>query len=320
MSALILDLITDILLRLPVKALLRFRSLSKSFATEIDSPAFIKAHLKQSVQAKSHRNVVYSGTRHMRYKKLPVCLLKFPTASFKHASVLGFGYDYAPNDYKVVRIEQYYVDSFFRIQVWVFSLASNSWRKIQLPNCSGQYFRSLDNHGVFAGGALHWLSNSFRDGWDDIVSFDVSKEEFRKVFPPVRPHQEGFTLSLEVVGGDLVLCSNSTDFYEVEMLFGIGCVGKRFAWKKLYEHDLYQIRNLKYIDFVKPLEYSKDGKEILLHSDCGDLYWYDLKDKTIEDYLVFDSSRVSDELFFCWESLVSVGADSEFDAIGELLN
>ncbi|GLT95749.1 hypothetical protein SLE2022_134130 [Rubroshorea leprosula] len=48
--ALFPELVTDILLRLPVRSLLRFRCLSTSLCTEIDSPYFIKNHLNRSIQ------------------------------------------------------------------------------------------------------------------------------------------------------------------------------------------------------------------------------------------------------------------------------
>ncbi|XP_022743842.1 F-box protein CPR30-like [Durio zibethinus] len=239
---------SPIFLRLPVKALLRFRCLSKSLGSEIDSPDFSIAHLKQSQKAKSGRKLIYSETKFM-YPDTGIYAVDFddllggaiklnnPLKSnigftevrllqrfglVAYSSLFGFGYDYAGDDYVVVRIEQYFVNYGFAVQVWVFDLSSNSWRKIEPHDCPGKYyFRLLDDQGVFASGALHWLSNSSRHGCDEIVSFDVSKEKFLRVFPLVRPHEEGFTLSLEALGGDLILCSNSTEFYPDEMLFGL---------------------------------------------------------------------------------------------------
>ncbi|KAK3019943.1 hypothetical protein RJ639_004926 [Escallonia herrerae] len=46
---LLTELITDILSRLPVKSLLRFRSVSKPWCALIDGPDFIKMHLKQTI-------------------------------------------------------------------------------------------------------------------------------------------------------------------------------------------------------------------------------------------------------------------------------
>ncbi|GLT33141.1 hypothetical protein SLA2020_077530 [Shorea laevis] len=50
----------DILLSLPVKSLLRFRCLSKSFCSQIDSPDFVKMHLQKSIATGSRRNLVFS--------------------------------------------------------------------------------------------------------------------------------------------------------------------------------------------------------------------------------------------------------------------
>ncbi|OMO98347.1 hypothetical protein CCACVL1_04242 [Corchorus capsularis] len=58
MSGIIQDLISDILLCLPVKSLVRFHCLSKSSRTEIDSETFINAHLTRSIETKTHRSLL----------------------------------------------------------------------------------------------------------------------------------------------------------------------------------------------------------------------------------------------------------------------
>ncbi|OMP01512.1 hypothetical protein COLO4_11812 [Corchorus olitorius] len=58
MSGIIQDLISDILLCLPVKSLVRYRCLSKSSRTEIDSETFINAHLTRSIETKTRRRLI----------------------------------------------------------------------------------------------------------------------------------------------------------------------------------------------------------------------------------------------------------------------
>ncbi|GLU15700.1 hypothetical protein SLE2022_321700 [Rubroshorea leprosula] len=60
MSTLLLDLIVDILSRLPVKDLLRFRCVSKTFRSLIDSSDFVKLHLNRSVTSHTNHTLILS--------------------------------------------------------------------------------------------------------------------------------------------------------------------------------------------------------------------------------------------------------------------
>ncbi|XVF87854.1 hypothetical protein PTKIN_Ptkin18bG0154300 [Pterospermum kingtungense] len=61
MSKLPMDVITDILYRLPVKTLVRFKSLSKPCRFLIDDPDFVGAHLSRSSQTRSNLNIILKG-------------------------------------------------------------------------------------------------------------------------------------------------------------------------------------------------------------------------------------------------------------------
>ncbi|XP_059309752.1 F-box/kelch-repeat protein At3g06240-like [Lycium ferocissimum] len=67
------ELITEILLRLPVKVLLQFRSVSKYWLALISSPEFVKSYLSQSVNNKdyTYHRLMLSSIRPK--KKIKVC-------------------------------------------------------------------------------------------------------------------------------------------------------------------------------------------------------------------------------------------------------
>ncbi|XP_057795029.1 F-box protein CPR1-like [Salvia miltiorrhiza] len=55
------ELVEDILRRLPVKSLKRFRAVAKAWCSLIDSENFIKLHLRQSLISISNRNLIIGG-------------------------------------------------------------------------------------------------------------------------------------------------------------------------------------------------------------------------------------------------------------------
>ncbi|GKV45189.1 hypothetical protein SLEP1_g52300 [Rubroshorea leprosula] len=62
MAAMSMDLVIDILLRLPVKSLLRFRCVSTSFCSEIDSADFVNTHVNRSIQSRTGQKLIVSGS------------------------------------------------------------------------------------------------------------------------------------------------------------------------------------------------------------------------------------------------------------------
>ncbi|GLT36880.1 hypothetical protein SLA2020_112270 [Shorea laevis] len=67
-TALMPELVTDILLRLQVSSLLRFRCLSRSLCSEIDSEKFVKNHLNNSIQRKTHQKLVIYNLEFKHFK------------------------------------------------------------------------------------------------------------------------------------------------------------------------------------------------------------------------------------------------------------
>ncbi|XP_023918879.1 putative F-box protein At5g42430 [Quercus suber] len=131
------DVVLNILGRLPVKSVIRFRCVSKSWDSSITTPYFISTHLNHNNNNNkdSHdngyvihmpSNPSFGGlltTDHIRkFKKLPrTCLGKLENVT------LGFAYHSENNDYKVVRISSTPLST---KEIEVYTLSSDSWRRV----------------------------------------------------------------------------------------------------------------------------------------------------------------------------------------------
>ncbi|KAK4715791.1 hypothetical protein R3W88_014129 [Solanum pinnatisectum] len=216
------ELITAILVRLPMKYLLQFKCVSKNWFALISSPHFVKTHLSFSAKDRflslfydsvtEAFNLVYPikgnegivgmvGTVNglicyciEKFKKAPDVM---PTQTFRCSFTCGFGYDEVHDDNKLVAI-------FCDIHVKIYSLKSDSWR-------------ALDD---YQGEMLHWVT-SVDDGWD-IMSIDLVDEKWRKVEQPL-------------LGSDFyVLCSHEKTDVWVMKEYGV-----KESWTKLYSIKCY---------------------------------------------------------------------------------
>ncbi|KAG8372629.1 hypothetical protein BUALT_Bualt12G0086500 [Buddleja alternifolia] len=78
----------------------------------------------------------------------------------------GLGYDSVDDDYKVVRIDEMYLNRKFVYKTLIYSLRNDSWKWIK--NCPCDFRRN--SRGVYLNDTLYWLS------WDFIIALDLSTE------------------------------------------------------------------------------------------------------------------------------------------------
>ncbi|KAL0443031.1 UNVERIFIED_CONTAM: F-box protein CPR1 [Sesamum latifolium] len=313
MPTLPFEIIEDILRRLPVKTLKRFRAVAKSWCFLIDSENFIKLHLRQSLVSNSHRSLILGGLglytidldsldKTTDYKVLPECSVEYPIELDSYSkTTYAFGYDSTNDDYKVVRVVEFRNETthaWTHSEATIYSLKSNCWRRIEdfpypLPFLRG-YWR------VHVNGALHTPVEELHVHEARIMAFSVEREKHDEVMMPPGIRTRGVDLSLDVIGGclSLVCAQRSRVVIWVMKEYGV-----KESWTKLLSVSPPAIER---DHFVKPLAYSREGDKILLNCDDKKLVWYDLSKKTVENVSV-DGMPFIFYAEACVESLISFG-------------
>ncbi|XP_011027351.1 PREDICTED: F-box/kelch-repeat protein At3g23880-like [Populus euphratica] len=157
------DVLIDILIALPIKSLLRFRSLSKSWNSVISDKDFISAfwpkpnHRFSFVDGKIVKNptlcscngvVRLSDINQGRTKSLILwnpairkhLNLALPKLCGPHSANWGFGFDLPSNDYRFVRVaRQVSSKREFPMEFQVFSLKRRYWERINFSPTLGPF-------------------------------------------------------------------------------------------------------------------------------------------------------------------------------------
>ncbi|KAL1358431.1 hypothetical protein AAHE18_04G031900 [Arachis hypogaea] len=205
------ELVVEILSRIPVKCLLKFRIILSATTAEFHlnscylnslisstSSTTISEHLNYPVKNKyRHDGIVGSCDGLVCFAIKGDCVLLWnPSIRVSKKSPplgnnwrpgcftsFGLGYDHVKQDYKVVAVFCDPNHFFSESKVKVYSMATNSWRKIQdFPHGVTPY----QNSGKFVTGTLNWASNFTlgpTSSWI-IVSLDLQKESYREILPP----------------------------------------------------------------------------------------------------------------------------------------
>ncbi|XP_026437847.1 F-box protein CPR1-like [Papaver somniferum] len=171
------DIMSDILLRLPVKSIGRFRYSIKTICYD-------------PISLTDNRVGIWNPSTN-EYKILPATPLESLNGHKRFE--YGFGYDYKNEDFKVVNLVS--CDSFWGYwsEVQVYTLRSNSWRRIG----------KIPYDVVVKNGATKV-----------IISFDFEQEIIQEIALPIWSDEIGET-NLCVLGGSLFLLGNNDEVCEL---------------------------------------------------------------------------------------------------------
>ncbi|EXB41582.1 F-box protein [Morus notabilis] len=372
MASLPWDIIVDILGRLSVKDLLRYRSVSKPWCALIDGTDFIMMHLKNSVETGSNLGVVIrycdlywvdldsldsavklrnpiarpgDGTEVLgschgllallnvnnelaiwnpstrRYRRIADTEFEAPDDNLPCIQfiVYGFGYDPIGNDYKLVRMVQFYGDNgqdSFDSGVKIYSAKLNTWKRIRdFP----YYLRYKRGFGVLSNNALHWVVSTkpLSDVSNLVFAVDLVTEEYREV-PLPEFEGEGCRMDVEVLGGSLCLLCNygpdgpdadwgsTSDYVDMWMMKEYGV---RESWTKFC--TVVPSDGIGSFSYVFPIAYLRSGNQVLMNKNDMKFVVYDLESGKAWNKNISGAPRDM-ETELCVESLVRLDGSGEF--------
>ncbi|XP_027165964.1 F-box/kelch-repeat protein At3g23880-like [Coffea eugenioides] len=317
-------IILEILPRLPVKSLLKFRCVSKSWLSSISTPHFIKAHLEKSSQNKDHSHhslIAHSSAPHLAFKNCSVqSLLQQPVT---HATNVNYPVANTSSSISVVGSCNgliCIVVNGEQIHIWnpstTKSKTLNDSDFIREKHCYTIYGFGHDEMnddynvvaiinplivwGKYVEGKLHWPGFS---GKQDraVVSFDLAQAKYGELKLPINGDGASFPL-LGVLGRCLCV------MYEYQWssvdLWVMKEYGVMESWIKMLTFPSFGIRG------HVPLCISRNG-EVLIQFEST-LKLYNLQGDSVGNPKIMNMDECCDAIYYV-ESLVSANANDKKD-------
>ncbi|KAL6495670.1 hypothetical protein OROGR_030233 [Orobanche gracilis] len=193
----------------------------------------------------------------------------------------GLGYDFASDDYKVVRIDNVCIYGKVSFRTLIYSLKLNSWKVID--DCPCNFSRV--SRGVFLNGALHWNSPAM------IVALDLATEKYRRIPLPAEASM-AFDLRLDAMDGCLVL-SDDYAIWHAWMLRDYKV--EEPLWVEMFSSgERSAIGGTS--GSIWPLAYSKSQRQLILQHENKIIRWdiekYSSKKVTIHGLPGCQSSQI----------------------------
>ncbi|XP_024630393.1 F-box protein CPR1 [Medicago truncatula] len=202
----------------------------------------------------------------------------------------GFGYDSVIDDYKVICLVSFDIqvelgDTFsdsllediYLDELWeIYSLRSNSWRKLDIDMPSSSY--CIEGTQVYMDGVCHWLCEENTPAGPCLVSFYLRNEVF--CITPI-PSDEDDCFKFKASKINLVLLNGSislTAFHRETTTFHIAILGElgiKESWIKLFT-----VGPLSCVE--RPIGVGTKG-EIFFQRKDNELAWFDLSTQVIEE-------------------------------------
>ncbi|KAK1377955.1 hypothetical protein POM88_024699 [Heracleum sosnowskyi] len=302
------ELLLEVLLRVPVKPLLRFRCVSKPWCSLIDNASFGLKHLEKSIECNPDSGIVVreylKGEKHYlvdvdsedEFTAVEIAdSLKTDLSGTRYAGscVVGFGYDHVSDDYKVMRT---YDSQIYNIMVSVYSLKSNTWTR---ADTISNDIRIWGDFGVYANGSLYWLGED-----NNIFAFDLGVHRHRELSYPAGVDSTGET-GIGLVALNRCLCLIHECHGSCTDLWLMNNNGEENSWSKIL--SLEQPGLLGSYKKLFPVAFSKTRDNILLSLDGDKFIWYDHERKKVKNVTLNGFPQPPDLLVYT-ESLVPLSS------------
>lgn len=346
-STLPLDIIVDILSRLPVKSVLRCRCMSKSICSIIDGQNFINLHLKRSIETNSNLSLSF-----LFFTREPDTIIY----SLNLDSLQKFFRVF--NDFKFDLIGS--CNGLLAIQnqmAGIIVLNPSTKKEFILP----KFCSDLDScDAYFDGFGYDACSDDYKfvrimvfsngnPASTEITVYSMKNNSWEKIKKGC-PYHFWKPRNGVLAGGALHWLANRKpeadeanlmiafdlsheEFYQVPMPFAVGgggfsaclevlrgclslvCMYDIWVMKEYGVKDswtkLFTFREgvIGPDDYLHVLTYSKCGHKVLVDKNNGHLYWYDLERQRVESvFKIDDLVRGYDNSIVCMDSLVSLDA------------
>ncbi|KAJ7969498.1 F-box family protein [Quillaja saponaria] len=280
MATLPFDVIVEILTRLPVKSLARFRVFLSSccrlrlqtlnyeivITNDVEENSAI-VNLQSPLEMGSDRPARILGSCNglvsLGLGEKKIIIWNPSIGDFRifqdtdSNGSYGLGYDSVTDDYKLIKV--FARNGSNEIGVDVFALKTHSWRSIRYSNLTYDLVDKV-KVGTFLNGSIYWLvKHGDAQKMASIISFDLQKEQ---VFSMPLPHcgiVEGWRLG--VLTGSLSACH--CVYGKDAEVWMKGSEVKNTSWIKL--GSVPQEAEPEYIrDYLVPLCFAKNGEAVML--------------------------------------------------------
>ncbi|KAJ9558808.1 hypothetical protein OSB04_013422 [Centaurea solstitialis] len=228
-------------------------------------------------------------------RKLTLPLPMFYSVDFENSYVvLGFGYDKASDDYKVVSLTYDQFSSNIRPKASVaevYSVKTGIWREVMFPNNLTCFYIQSDWSRIFSNGSVHWIASNPNWSHYSIMTFDMNTELFEEIQLPKFLAEKHF-LRISVVGESLAVIRSSCLNFD-----GLRSEGSTYTVMVMKEYKnpaswttLYHV-HYKDVEVGKPLRLRNnrdmivelDNRDIIMFNHDEGFYVYVLHDGEEED-------------------------------------
>ncbi|KAK6269135.1 hypothetical protein QUC31_013295, partial [Theobroma cacao] len=345
MGNLPLDLIADILSRLPVKYVLRLRCVSKAWRSLIGDPDFIKLHLRHSLESRTNHTLILKSSD--LYAADLACLgpfakLEHPLMSYNHGvKILGScnGLLCIRNIVEDMAIWNPYtrkhqvLPSLSSCNAYVYGFGydtvSDDYKVVKIMQLGGVDGKALESEVKIC--SLKRLAWRRIPDIPCIFSFPGVNGVFASgALHWVLTHKVQLSEENVIVALDLAAEKYreipQPEYIDKRFQLDVGVLGgclcaianyddvrvdlwvmKEYGLKESWTR-LFSVAREEVIGplrYVKPLAYSRSGDQVLLEHNSMNHFWYDLKERKAND-VWFDDMRFSCETEICLQSLVSL--------------